>query len=192
MQGKIDGSLRSYVGLLRWLQGVIFLLPIGMRAANAETAFLNPPLATLDQLIPFAFVLVGIFSILPWLIRSRKSAVSAARWAAALAVVSIVVYALCLSRSVVQVDITSADRVVQVSVGAERTAFAREHFEGWTDAQMLKEIGFGEEQIQRLWTSRSILRSRIELLCGYIIFLISLNFCVGAIARTGNLGSTRR
>jgi hypothetical protein len=62
---------------------------------------------------------------------------------------------------------------VQVSVGYERSDFAKANFAGDTDWELLRERGTGEEDIWRLWTTKSLLISRLSLYISYSLFIFS-------------------
>lgn len=72
------------------------------------------------------------------------------------------------------VDITSVDRVDIVSVGYERTAFAKSVFGSETDLDMLRSRGNNDEEILRLWTTRSVYISRMALISSYLGCALSL------------------
>jgi hypothetical protein len=56
---------------------------------------------------------------------------------------------------------------INVSVGFERTNFAKDHFESVSDWDMLRARGLREEDIQELWTLRSLLLVRVTLFLTY-------------------------
>lgn len=188
MQGKVKpASLKSFVGTVKVVQAAIVALPIGAKLLGAKPVYLSPPLGTLgDYVIPIAFLLVGLFAIVPWFIRSRGWAAIAAIAALVLCIASVVIYSFRISGSVVRKDLPSGN-VIRVSVGTDRTEFAQQFFAGKTDAEMVEEFGFSEEDIHRLWSEHSIAMVRGELLGSYIGFFAMLDLFVGAVTRAGDL-----
>ena len=73
-----------------------------------------------------------------------------------------------------KIEIPSRDTAVQITVGFERTEFAKANFSGESDWEILRERGTDEEQLWRLWTPRSIVISRLSLYTAYCIVLLSL------------------
>jgi hypothetical protein len=84
------------------------------------------------------------------------------------------------------IKVPSVGSSIQVSVGSERTPFAIQTFGSETDWDMLRARGTEEEEIWRLWTAHSIIRSRLFLigaLCGFILPLV-LGFSLGVRHQT--------
>jgi hypothetical protein len=181
-------SLKSFVGKTKWLQAAIVVFPIGAKILGAKPAYLTPPLGTLgDYVIPLAFLLVGLFAVIPWFIKERTWAAVAAVTSLTLCIVSIIWYSILVSNYVVRVDLPSG-KVIRVSVGTELTEPARELFPAETPiAMMVKDKGFSEEDIHFLWTEPSILKVRGEMLASYIGFLAMCNLFVGAVAKASDL-----
>lgn len=74
------------------------------------------------------------------------------------------------------VKIPSRDESVLVSIGGHRTEFAVKNFPDQSDLELLRQRGFEEEEIERLWTASSILLARFYLwasLCGLIMFPVA-------------------
>ncbi len=91
-----------------------------------------------------------------------------------MALLPLIVYVGLLIRFVRTVDIPSMGTAAQVSVGWERTEFARANFDGETDWDLLRSRGPNEEEIWRLWTPTSLLVSRMSLYAAYISTLLLL------------------
>jgi hypothetical protein len=72
------------------------------------------------------------------------------------------------------VSIPSEHRAIAVSVGFERTDFARRNFSSSSDIEMLRDRGLVEEEIERLWTVRSLLSARLTLYLCYLGCVMSL------------------
>jgi len=80
-----------------------------------------------------------------------------------------------------KVNIPSLSSSVRVSVGLERSDFAKEVFKTESDWDMLRGRGTDDEAIWQLWTNRSIVDARLSLFrafCGFLIPLV-LVFSLG-------------
>lgn len=86
-------------------------------------------------------------------------------------------YFAAVQLAVREISIPTEGKTVCVSVGFERTEFARTNYGDFGDWTMLKKAGFDEEQIVKLWTKRSLLTYRTWLFSSYLwsfCWLISL------------------
>jgi hypothetical protein len=72
------------------------------------------------------------------------------------------------------VPIPTQGTAIQVSVGYERTEFAKANFGTESDWEILRERGPDEEQIAKLWTRKSLLVSRMGLYISYLLFILTL------------------
>lgn len=93
-------------------------------------------------------------------------------------------YVAASHRFVKAVAVPSEHRSITVSIGYERTEFARETFPSSTDIEMLHDRGTTEEDIERLWTARSLLYARLMLYISYL-------GCMMAIISVLSLGAIR-
>lgn len=94
------------------------------------------------------------------------------------AAVCFVIYLCFFIRFVRTVEIPTRGTSVQVSVGFERSEFAKQNFSSETDVEMLRYRGATEEEVARLWTAPSIVLVRVALflfytlvLCGFVCAL---------------------
>jgi hypothetical protein len=103
--------------------------------------------------------------------------------AALVAFLSLCVYVALYPRFVLRVDIPSLKTATRVSVGYDRTPFARANFSSDSDEDMLRARGFDDEEIKRLWTYRSLTIARLALFgsyCGFILGLVA-TFSLGIV-----------
>lgn len=77
----------------------------------------------------------------------------------------IVLYVLYVRR----VPISSVDLEVPVSIGYQKTDFARQTFPQLTDVEILQRTGPTEDQIQKLWTPHSVCIVRVLLWVFYTL-----------------------
>lgn len=83
-------------------------------------------------------------------------------------------YIALLTLFVRTIEIPSRGTSVQISVGLERTEFARANFGGESDWEILRDRGTDEEQVWKLWTPQSLLFCRLSLYIAYCLCLLSL------------------
>jgi hypothetical protein len=76
-------------------------------------------------------------------------------------------------------EVKQADHIV--SVGYERTEFAKSNFGDASDEEMLRDRGLRDEDIRKLWTTRSLSLSRLLL-------LISCMGCTLSLVALASLG----
>jgi len=102
---------------------------------------------------------------------------------ALVAFLSLCVYIALYPRLVLRVDIPSLKTATRVSVGYDRTPFAKVNFSSDSDEDMLRARGFDDEEIKKLWTYRSLIVARLSLFgsyCGFILGLVA-TFSLGIV-----------
>jgi hypothetical protein len=114
--------------------------------------------------------------------------------AALLAFLSLCAYLALYPRFVLRVDIPSLKTTTRVSVGYDRTPFAKAHFSSDSDEDMLRARGFDDEEIKKLWTYRSLIVARLVLFgsyCGFILGLVAA-FSLGVVLGQSEKGILNR
>jgi hypothetical protein len=78
---------------------------------------------------------------------------------------------------------TGANSEVTVSIGFERTEFAKKNYGDNNDIEMLKAYGPREEEIQKLWTYKSLIEARVSLWLFYTLTITAFVwlFSVGTL-----------
>jgi hypothetical protein len=109
------------------------------------------------------------------------------RWllvaAAAVAFLCLCAYIALYPRFVLRIDIPSQKTATRVSVGYDRTPFAKANFGSDSDEDMLRARGFDDEEIKKLWTYHSMIVARLALFtsyCGFILGLVAA-FSLGIV-----------
>lgn len=179
-------TFRRYIATVGSVAAALVALPISAKMMHVDSPYLNPPLGTLDSfVVPIAVPLVGLFAALPWLFGLKHSARVGALLSAALCILSFVSYSVFVSRYIVRVDAPGA--VLQVSVGTERTEWAKRNLDGDSDALALMTAGWSEVEIREIWTVHSIVVARLKLLISFAGVFAMFIFCVGSLTRFGGL-----
>jgi hypothetical protein len=80
---------------------------------------------------------------------------------------------LCMS-FVRNINIPTLERSAYVSVGFQRTSFARQTFDSMTDEEMLRSRGLDDEEIRKLWTPLSLVVTRVALFMAWSGIALSL------------------
>lgn len=96
---------------------------------------------------------------------------------AIVSVLGVMAFFILSQRFVRHIAVPTRNVELVVSVGYERTDFAQKTFGPATDWELLRYRGINEEEIQRLWTSRSIILVRLGLFVSYMAFLIGALSC---------------
>jgi hypothetical protein len=84
------------------------------------------------------------------------------------------VYIALYPRFVLRIDIPPQSRTIRVSVGYERTLFAKANFGSDSDEDMLRARGFDDEEVKKLWTYQSLIIARLALFTSYCGFMLGL------------------
>ncbi|HEY1463546.1 MAG TPA: hypothetical protein VGF44_09030 [Terriglobales bacterium] len=88
------------------------------------------------------------------------------------AFLSLVCYMVAFAHFVKRVDIPASESSVFVTVGYEKTEFAIKNFPSETDSEMLTYRSTDDEQIEKLWTPRSVDIARTLLFFSYSGFIL--------------------
>lgn len=162
------------------------ILPLGSLVPVHGANYLFPPLGDVEATARCSIVLFAFFATFLayfakdaelWKIRKFMFVVLP------FAVISLCGYIGFHMLFVRRVPIPTRSIAVQVSVGYERTEFAQSNFPTATDWEILRERGFEEEQIIKLWTIRSLYFARLALFLSYCGALLPLvgGFCLGVV-----------
>lgn len=170
-------SFKSLSGVLASAATASPLLSLLLPGGSASYVF--PPLGIADA--PARFGTVSLALAVTYLVFfSRGLWRHKDFWvitsAVGLSVLSLVLYLTLYMRFVRTIDIPSKGTSISVTVGYERTDFAKSTFGSDTDWEILRQRGTEEEEIWRLWTTRSILLARLGLYtshCGFILLLVA-------------------
>jgi len=184
---SIYGALVGSLGALPFLSE---LLP----GDWAQSVF--PPLGGVEPYSKFAtLVLAGAITLIVYTMNtssfvSSKRGRSKSMWLVfAIAVIALTIFFVSTQAFVRGIDIPSVGKRVVVSVGYDRTEFARTIFKDRSDEEMLRARGMSEEEIWRLWTTKSIIVARSLLFLSYLIFILSAVAFVSLGALFDKLGA---
>jgi hypothetical protein len=176
-------TLRQYYLSFKSISGAIAGLfsafPLLSRLFLPESyrAYCFPPLGSVEGPARIATVALGLATTyFAFFARATLPSRNRRRVATGLvlAFICLCLYIGLFLRFVRNIDIPSRNTSVQVSVGYERSDFAKTNFAGDSDWELLRERGTSEEDIWRLWTTKSLLISRLSLYISYSLFIFSL------------------
>jgi hypothetical protein len=188
----MNHSLKSYVGRLKWFEAFVIGYPVIAGLVPKKSPYLAPPLGNLSDLVsPLAFLVVGIVAILPWFVRKRTVAIRIATASSLLAICVLIAYSDTVAAQVIKLEGFNPHAVAYVSIGYERTQFAKDNYGSEPDMPMLKAFGHREEDIERLYTPDSIRFERLKLLYLYVGFFVFLNLSIGCFVRSDMLQRKR-
>jgi hypothetical protein len=170
----------SFKSLSGALAGVFTASPLlSMLLPSGSGGYAFPPLGVADGPARFGTVLLALattyvvfFSVGHW--RDKDFWLIAS--GVGLAILSLCLYLTLYMRFVRTISIPSEGTSISVSVGYQRTDFAKATFDSETDWELLRQRGVAEEEIWKLWTTRSIILARLGLYashCGFILLLVA-------------------
>jgi hypothetical protein len=181
-----------YSAFKEHLSGVAALvagvLPLGslLKDRVPIAALLFPPLGDVENVSRYVAVLLAFIATYLAFFRKGDDLTKIRRTlyaVAGLAFVLLCAYILVYSAFVRRIDIPTRNASVLVSVGYQRSSFARNNFSATTDWELLRQRGFDDDQIEKLWTPKSVTTARFLLFFTYCGALISfvLMFSLGVI-----------
>jgi hypothetical protein len=91
-----------------------------------------------------------------------------------IALFGLVAYLALAEEFVRHIDIPSRGTRIYITIGYERTAFAKSNFDSAPDEELLRARGMDEEQMRMLWTPRSLTITRVALFAAYSFVVLSL------------------
>lgn len=138
--------------------------------------YLFPPLADIYRIIAVVLGIVVFASVYSFhdlkVAKSAKGRVKALGCGIAVGLLGVFFFFILQERFVRSVDIPSLGKTIAVSVGFERSDFAKANFSNWSDWKILHDYGHHEEDIWKSWTPRSIIVARLMLFVSYLLFLL--------------------
>lgn len=172
-------SLKKYYSSFRSLSGVLAgltaSLPLSSQLLPGSGYF--PPLGDIENparagllLLAFAATYAVYFLAKSTSLKPRTAIATLF----ALALLGMVTYLVLFEQFVRHVDITSRGTRIYVTVGYERTAFAKRNFGSAPDEELLRARGMDDEELRLLWTSHSLAVTRVALFAAYSSLVLSL------------------
>jgi hypothetical protein len=167
--GDYIKRIGTSVGVLATLSAAA---PLASIIPTDLTTYLFPPLGDLTPMARFICVALVLMVIgCGWI------AVGTSKWlkpligfATLVFCLALMLYAFFYSEHVIK--ISTPDTSILVSVGTEKTPFATKTFtKGETDWEMVRHRGFGDEEIESIWTKASVRYARSQLFITYIVAL---------------------
>jgi hypothetical protein len=170
--GLLPLFLKDVKTLYALLGGAIPVLP----AALSAPGYFFPPLGDVTDVARFFVVIVAVALVFAsfWLNRPHKMMGHFVKLIIS-TVVLFLLYLLALTYFVVRIDRTADNSTIYLSVGFEKTQEAVRRFgasEG--DAEMIKNTGVTDNDLELLWTRSSIYVARICLFLSYLGVALSL------------------
>src|SRR5271156_1443657 len=140
--------------------GAFAALPFLSKLLPSEyLAYGYPPLGDAEVLGRIGTVVFALFSTYVAYFICNDDPQKARTWVRNAFIVCFMVFLLylgCFIRFVRTVEIPTRSTSISVSVGFERSDFAKQNFPSKTDIEMLRARGPYEEEVAQLWTSRSL------------------------------------
>ena len=181
MQSSTQPSLLDYYKNFKSICGalaaIVSAIPLASALLPSEpSAYSFPPVGDITMPARLGvFVLAAAATFVCFYSTRPKSGV-ARKFVliASLSLMAFFCYLLSYHHFVRRIDEHATNSALFVSVGYERTVFATQTFDGETDWDMLRARGTSEEEVSRLWTSRSLDIGRLCLIASYCGFLLPI------------------
>ena len=176
-------SLTQYYKSARGLSTAIaaVFLPFASKIVGKDAAtYLFPPLGSMDgpARIGLVALCLGV-SLGVYFLVVVNPVKSPARmiWSTLLvSAVCLLAYLVFYEAFIRRVEIPSRQTSVYVSVGYQRTEFAKQTFGSDSDEEILRARGTSEEEIRRLWTRQSLIIARLGLYFSCVLTTLSWLF----------------
>jgi hypothetical protein len=176
-------SLKQYYVSARGLSTAVAAaaLPFASKIVGADAAaYIFPPLGGMDGVARVGLVALclGVSMGVYFLVAAQSPKTpSRVIWMALFfAALFLIAYLSAYQRFVRRIDVPSLGTFEYVSVGYQRTAFADQTFGSASDWEMLKARGTSEEEIERLWTPKSLTIARLALFFSCALTTLTLLF----------------
>jgi hypothetical protein len=164
------------------LTGAAFITPAVSLIPVNWASYLFPPIgdvATTAKLGLIAFSIAAMFCayLLIGFARMRLIILSAV----AASLICFVAYLVLSTLFIRTVEDPVGKTSIRVTVGYEHTEFAKKNFPDANDWEMLRQRGLVEEEIERLWTLKSIVIARILLVATYYATFLAWIFAFSCV-----------
>jgi hypothetical protein len=186
----------AFISVLGAVAGLVAASPLFSEYLPTNLSqHIFPPLGEMESLARFGTAAFAVLaSFIAFFFGSEKVRIRLAI-AASVALVCFILFLALSSRLVRTIDIPSQDTARAVSVGFERSEFAKSNFAKDTDWEMLRQRGMSDEEIERLWTPNSVMASRLALWIScvgcVVASVLALSFGVFAQATAGKSDAVR-
>ncbi len=179
-------NLRSYYSNFKSMRGVVAV--IGMTVPlvpklkpGTWTEYLLAPLGGIDVIarVLLAVLCVAVTYLVYFVFQEQSHRARKRTFLISLLVLPfscLILYMVASLLFVRKVDIPTLERSEYVSVGFQRSDFAKQTFGSMTDEEMLRSRGLDEEEIRKLWTQSSIVTARLALFVSWAGFALALVF----------------
>ena len=176
---------KSFRSVLGGLTALVAASPLLSEALPSEVSrHFFPPLGQIESSARIGAVAFAVLATYVAYFFDSGNASTKVVIAALLGLVCFVVFLALSSRLVRTIDVPSQGATVAVSVGFERSNFAKKNFPNDTDWEMLRARGMSDEEIEKLWTPNSVIAGRLALWLSCVGFVVASVFalCFGVVS----------
>lgn len=170
---SITEYYRSFVSTLGALAGLVAASPLFSEYLPTHfSRHIFPPLGQTELLARSGAVVFAILATYVAFFIGSEGVKFRVVISASLALVCFIVFWALSSRLVRTIDIPSQGSAVTVSVGFERSEFAKNNFANDSDWEVLRQRGMSDEEINKVWTPNSVMTSRFALWTSCVGFVV--------------------
>jgi hypothetical protein len=165
---------KSFVSTLGALAGLVAGSPLFSEYLPTNVSqHIFPPLGQMESVARIGTVAFAILATYVAFFFGSEKVRNRVAISASLAPICFIIFVIFSSRLVRTIDIPSRGSAVTVSVGFERSEFAKSNFANDTDWEMLRQRGMSDEEIEKLWTPNSVMAGRLALLISCVGFVVA-------------------
>jgi hypothetical protein len=183
---------KSFLSILGALAALVAASPLLSKALPAEVSqHIFPPLGQMESSARVGAVALALLATYVAFFLGSSNATIKVVLAASFAFVSFVAFLVLSSRLVRTIDVPSQGASLTVSVGFERSDFAKNNFANDSDWEMPRHRGMSDEEIEKLWTPNSVIAGRLALWISCVGFVVASVFalCFGVLSQTAEAKS---
>jgi hypothetical protein len=174
--------LKQLAPQYRLPQGAVLGAPL-LAKHFGDQSFVWPPLGSLETYaVGAATLVIGLCSLLPNLIETKRQAKLWLMWGVLATVGLFALYSVLVTRYVARIE-TPANGVQLRSIGFRVNPRIRALYPDKNDPELLRIGGLEDWQIQKVWTPNSVLALRLCLLISFALTFGIANIAIGAAAR---------
>jgi hypothetical protein len=180
------GSFKDFPGMMTYVFTGLPLLSWLAKEVSLENVqrTLFPPLGQIQPLAYSASILfIALTPLLAYFLFKQRITKAALIASSTAALLFFLAYFGFYTAFVRLIDIPTRQTSIAVSIGYARTDFANANFKSESDTDILKARGTEEDQIERLWTIKSIVIVRIALFAAYTLTLVCIVFAISWAVR---------
>lgn len=168
----------------RWglLQTAILVIPLASEKLTSSSVPFPPLGDDVRTWQVAATIVAGLFGVLAYIVRPRHRLRTLLVSMAPVVILALAAYFTYEVRSVVSIPLPTGE-IRSVVKGDQRQSGLPEPYASMRDQDLIKYAGLHDEDLKAIYTPESLLIAKGRLFAAYIVFMASVEFILGSIAR---------